>query len=34
LRWDVPVQIQAGQAARVELTNLNGTDARAAAAQQ
>jgi hypothetical protein len=34
LRWDVPVQVQAGQAARVELTNLNGTDARAAAAQQ
>lgn len=28
LRWDVPIQIQAGQTARVELTNLNSTDAR------
>jgi hypothetical protein len=27
LRWDVPVEIQAGQTARVELTNLNSIDA-------
>jgi hypothetical protein len=27
LRWDVPVVIQAGQTTRVELTNLNSTDA-------
>jgi hypothetical protein len=27
LRWDVPVAIQAGQTTRVELTNLNSTDA-------
>jgi len=27
LRWDVPILIQAGQTARVELTNLNSTDA-------
>jgi hypothetical protein len=30
VRWDVPVTIQAGQTARVELTNLNAADARAA----
>ena len=28
LRWDVPVAIQAGRSTRVELTNLNATDAR------
>jgi hypothetical protein len=28
LRWDVPVMIQAGSTTRVELTNLNSTDAR------
>ena len=28
LRWDVPVTIQAGRSTRVELTNLNATDAR------
>ena len=33
LRWDVAVNIQAGQAARVELTNLNALDARAASMQ-
>jgi hypothetical protein len=27
LRWDVPIVIQAGQTTRVELTNLNSTDA-------
>jgi hypothetical protein len=30
LRWDVPVTIQAGRSTRVELTNLNGTDAHGA----
>lgn len=30
LRWDVPFTIQAGQTARLELTNLNATDALAA----
>jgi hypothetical protein len=30
LRWDVPVTIQAGRSTRVELTNLNATDARGA----
>jgi hypothetical protein len=30
LRWDVPVTIQAGQAFRIELTNLNATDTLAA----
>jgi hypothetical protein len=30
LRWDVPVTIQAGQAFRIELTNLNATDTMAA----
>jgi hypothetical protein len=29
VRWDVPVAVQSGQTARIELTNLNGTDARA-----
>jgi hypothetical protein len=29
MRWDVPVALTAGQAARVELTNLNGIDAHA-----
>jgi len=29
VRWDVPVTIQPGQTARVELTNLNAADARA-----
>lgn len=33
LRWDVPIKIQTGQATRLELTNLNATDARAASAQ-
>ncbi len=28
LRWDIPVIIQAGQTTRVELTNLNSTEAR------
>ncbi|HXM93492.1 MAG TPA: hypothetical protein VOA64_04440 [Candidatus Dormibacteraeota bacterium] len=32
LRWDVPVAIQAGQLTRVELSNLNAIDARAASA--
>jgi hypothetical protein len=32
VRWDVPVAIQPGQTTRVELTNLNATDARAASA--
>ena len=32
LRWDVPVAIQPGQITRVELTNLNATDARAVSA--
>ena len=27
LRWDVPVTIAAGRATRIELTNLNATDA-------
>jgi len=27
LRWDVPVTIQAGQTTRIELTNLNSTEA-------
>ena len=27
LRWDVPVIVQDGRGARVELTNLNATDA-------
>ena len=27
LRWDVPVSIQAGRSTRIELTNLNATDA-------
>lgn len=31
VRWDVPVFIQPGQTTRIELTNLNATDARAAA---
>src|SRR5580692_3994883 len=31
VRWDVPVAIQAGQAFRIELTNLNATDTMAAA---
>jgi hypothetical protein len=26
LQWDVPVKIEAGQAIRIELTNLNATD--------
>lgn len=30
VRWDVPVTIQAGQAFRIELTNLNATDTLAA----
>ena len=30
LRWDVPITIQAGRTARVELTNLNGRDPRVA----
>jgi hypothetical protein len=29
VRWDVPVTVQAGQTARMELTNLNASDARA-----
>lgn len=29
LRWDVPVSVPSGQTARLELTNLNGIDARA-----
>jgi hypothetical protein len=32
VRWDVPVSIEAGQTTRIELTNLNATDARAASA--
>jgi hypothetical protein len=32
VRWDVPVAIQPGQTTRVELNNLNATDARAASA--
>ena len=32
VRWDVPVAIQPGQTTRVELTNLNATDSRAASA--
>src|SRR5580658_4474897 len=32
VRWDVPVTIQAGQAFRIELTNLNATDTLAASA--
>jgi hypothetical protein len=31
VRWDVPVTIQAGQASRIELTNLNAADTLAAA---
>jgi hypothetical protein len=31
VRWDVPVSIRPGQTTRIELTNLNATDARAAA---
>ncbi len=31
VRWDVPVTIQAGQALRIELTNLNAADTMAAA---
>jgi len=30
VRWDVPVTIQPGQTSRIELTNLNASDARAA----
>jgi uncharacterized protein YnzC (UPF0291/DUF896 family) len=30
LRWDVPITIRAGQTTRIELTNLNSTDAQAA----
>jgi hypothetical protein len=33
LRWDVGVSVQAGQTTRVDLTNLNAVDARAASAQ-
>jgi hypothetical protein len=33
LRWDVAFAIQAGQTTRIELTNLNATDGRAASAQ-
>jgi hypothetical protein len=33
LRWDVAINVQPGQTARVELTNLNATDARAASMQ-
>jgi len=29
VRWDVPVTVQAGQTAKIELTNLNAADARA-----
>jgi hypothetical protein len=32
VRWDVPVTIQAGQAFRIELTNLNATDTLSASA--
>jgi hypothetical protein len=32
VRWDVPITIQAGQAFRIELTNLNATDLLAASA--
>ena len=32
VRWDVPVAIQPGQTTRVELNNLNATDARASSA--
>lgn len=32
LRWDVPVAIKSGQTTRIELTNLNATDARAPSA--
>jgi Asp-tRNA(Asn)/Glu-tRNA(Gln) amidotransferase B subunit len=28
VRWDVPVKIESGKTARVELSNLNSTDAR------
>ena len=28
VRWDVPVRIERGKTARVELSNLNSTDAR------
>src|SRR5271156_4882751 len=27
LRWDVPIVVQAGRSTRIELTNLNATDA-------
>jgi hypothetical protein len=30
LIWDVPVKVQAGQTARLELSNLNGVDLKAA----
>jgi hypothetical protein len=33
VRWDVAIAIQAGQTTRIDLTNLNATDARAASAQ-
>jgi len=32
VRWDVPVSIQAGQAFRIELTNLNAAETLAASA--
>lgn len=32
VRWDVPVSIQPGKTTRIELTNLNATDSRAASA--
>jgi hypothetical protein len=32
VRWDVPVAIQPGKTTRIELTNLNATDSRSAAA--
>lgn len=32
VRWDVPITIQAGQAFRIELTNLNATDTMASSA--
>ncbi|MDP9147203.1 MAG: hypothetical protein M3N22_06050 [Acidobacteriota bacterium] len=32
LRWDVPVTIKPGETTRIELTNLNATDARASSA--
>jgi hypothetical protein len=27
LNWDVPAKVQAGQNTRIDLTNVNGTDA-------